>query len=147
LEKYPKRYNVLMYREWCKTHTIPILMLRQIMSLRWCIRVKKSRVLNIGKTIKQNKSGIIYMKIDWLINYTPVFRRDVLCYGVVRPASGRVCPSHNSWSSVFHMIVALDWRKCHDLDSRLLVKGQGHYAHNGLNIVRAISFHWKHGLE
>jgi hypothetical protein len=37
-------------------------------------------------------------------------------------------------------------RKCHDLNPRLLVKDQGHYAHNGLNIVRAISFHWKHGL-
>jgi hypothetical protein len=29
----------------------------------------------------------------------------------------------------------------------LLVKGQVHYAHNGLNIVQAISFHRKHGLE
>ena len=28
------------------------------------------------------------------------------------------------------MIVALDLRTCHDLDSRLLVRGQGHYAHN-----------------
>jgi hypothetical protein len=33
----------------------------------------------------------------------------------------------------------MDPRKCHDLDPRLLVIGdQGHYAHNGLNIVRAM---------
>jgi hypothetical protein len=64
------------------------------------------------------------------------------------------------------MIVALDLRKCHNLDQRLLVKvtirimvkklaivcpgcnslpsflvkDQGHYAHNGLNIVLATSF-------
>jgi hypothetical protein len=35
----------------------------------------------------------------------------------------------------------MDQRKCHDLDPRLLVKGQSHYAHNGLNIVRATIFH------
>jgi hypothetical protein len=39
------------------------------------------------------------------------------------------------------MIIVLDLTKCHDLDPRLLVKSQGHYAQNGLNIVRAISFH------
>jgi hypothetical protein len=35
----------------------------------------------------------------------------------------------------------MDLRKCHNFDPRLLVKGQGHYSHNGLNIVRAIRFH------
>jgi hypothetical protein len=63
-----------------------------------------------------------------------------------------VCPGHNYYPSlwiwtIFHKIVSLDGKKCHVLDSRLLVRGQGHYAHNGLNIVWAKSFHWKHGLE
>jgi hypothetical protein len=45
-----------------------------------------------------------------------------------------VCPSHNFWLSswigiIFHGIVTLDSRKCHDLDPKSLVKGQGHYTH------------------
>jgi hypothetical protein len=83
----------------------------------------------------------------WGGTIPPVFihlSSDVLYYDVVFPASIQVCPSHNSWSliwiwTIFHRIVALDLRKCHDVI--------GPYAHNGLNIVWAISFHWKHGLK
>jgi hypothetical protein len=32
---------------------------------------------------------------------------------------------------IFHRIVTLDPRKYHDLELRLLVKGQGHYTHSG----------------
>jgi hypothetical protein len=42
---------------------------------------------------------------------------------------------------IFHRIVTLDPRKCHDLDPRSLVKGQGQYTHVVFDIVRAITFH------
>jgi hypothetical protein len=46
------------------------------------------------------------------------------------------CPGHNlslkAWIGImFHRIVTLDPRKCHDPDPRSLVKGQGHYIHSG----------------
>jgi hypothetical protein len=36
---------------------------------------------------------------------------------------------------MFHRIITQNMRKCLDFNSRLLVRVQGHYAHNGLNIV------------
>jgi hypothetical protein len=41
----------------------------------------------------------------------------------------------------------MDLRKCHDLDPRLLVKGQGRYAHNGFKHSPGHKFSMKEWIE
>jgi hypothetical protein len=67
-------------------------------------------------------------------SYLRIYRRSVLPYT-------RFCNFLLDYGYVLHIVnFAI-------LYSKLLVKGQSQYAHNGLNIVQAIIFHWKHGLE